>query len=187
MDRHFTRPVRRRARTGTEARGGTAAQDAHWPGERRTAVLAAGLLVLSLLAVDAVAGSASWPRAVLWTGLGMLLYAVLLPPLVRVSPGRLTARKLFVERSVRTDALVSVRWSEGVAQRMVLKDAEGHRVEIDPGVLVRNPALWHRFDADARTSVRQGSLMCGGTALRQLAARIDREAARSVFRVSGLG
>lgn len=69
---------------------------------------------------------------------------------------------------------------------MILRDTEGRHVEIDPGVLVRNPALWHRFDADARTSLRHDTLRSGASALRQLAERIDREAARSVFKVSGL-
>ncbi|MFD0270079.1 hypothetical protein ACFVGY_26480 [Streptomyces sp. NPDC127106] len=166
---------------------GRAARDVHWAGERRTAFRAAGLLTAALLAVDAAAGSASWPRAALWAGLGLLLYAVLLPPLVRVAPGRLTVRTLVAERTVRTDALVCVRWSDGVAQRLVLVDADGRRVEVDPGVLVRNPVLWHRFDADARASVRRGTLQYGATALRRLAARIDRETAEPVFKAAGLG
>ncbi|MFK0252601.1 hypothetical protein [Streptomyces sp. NPDC090445] len=166
---------------------GTAAQDTRWAGERRTAVLAAGLLTASLLAVDTAGGAASWPRAALWAGLGLLVFAVLLPPLVRVEPGRLTVRTLCGACTVRTDALVSVRWSDGVAQRLLLQDTGGRHAEIDPGVLVANPLMWHRFDTDARASVRRGTLRYGATALRRLAARVDREAAESVFRASGLG
>ncbi|MFE2147041.1 hypothetical protein ACFXA3_35845, partial [Streptomyces sp. NPDC059456] len=55
-----------------------------------------------------------------------------------------------------------------------------------PPVLVRNPAMWHRLDADSRSSIRRGTLLRGTTVLRQLAQRIDREAAHTVFRVSGL-
>ncbi|WP_351230995.1 hypothetical protein [Streptomyces sp. NPDC002133] len=49
-----------------------------------------------------------------------------------------------------------------------------------------NPALWRRLDEDARTCVEHGTLLCGATALRQLSERIDRETARTVFKVSGL-
>jgi hypothetical protein len=91
-----------------------------------------------------------------------------------------------VEHSVRTDSLVSIRWFDGVSQRMVLRDTEGNRVEIDPRVLVRNPAMWRRLDADTRTSIERGTLLCGATALRELAGRIDRETAHTVFRVSGM-
>ncbi|MGE7385254.1 hypothetical protein ACQKM2_07160 [Streptomyces sp. NPDC004126] len=146
-------------RTVPPASRSDAEQDAEWAGERRSATVVAGLLVAGLQTIDWAADSTTWQRGVVWTGLGLLLCVVLLPPRVRVA-----------------------------AQRLILRDAEGRRAEIDPGVLARNPALWHGFDTDARASVRRGTLSAGGTAtLRHLAEHIDREAARSVFKVSGLG
>ncbi|GGS97210.1 hypothetical protein [Streptomyces chromofuscus] len=87
---------------------------------------------------------------------------------------------------VRTDRLVSVRCPDGVCRRLVLRDAFVDRVEIDPRVLVDNPALWHRLDEDAHRSVAHGELLCGATALRRVSERIDRETAWTVFKVSGL-
>ncbi|MFD9082759.1 hypothetical protein [Streptomyces erythrochromogenes] len=183
---------RRTTRSATDARAGQAglpgplAQDIHWAGERRTAIGVAFLLFTALFALDAGAGRFDPTRGALWTGLAVFLFAVLLPPRVSTRPGVLSARGLLVERSVRTDSLVSVRWSDGVAQRMILRDTDGGRVEIDPAVLIRNPAMWQRVDTDTRTSIQRGTLLCGATALRRLAARIDRETAQTVFKVSGL-
>ncbi|MGW1762832.1 hypothetical protein ACWCQL_01865 [Streptomyces sp. NPDC002073] len=176
-------------RTTLGQRGGApgdTAEDVHWAGECRSAVGAAVLLLTSLLVLDTGAGRLTAVRAVLWAGLAALFFVILLPPRVRARPGRLTSRGLCTTHSVRTDALVSVRWSDGVARRLVLRDLDGGRVEIDPDVLVRNPPLWHRLDTDSRTALHRGTLLCGATALRRLAERIDREAARTVFKVSGL-
>ncbi|MFD7261099.1 hypothetical protein [Streptomyces sp. NPDC059874] len=125
-------------------------------------------------------------RGALWTGLAVLVFVIVLPLRVSTRPGLLSARGLFVERSVRTDSLVSIRWFDGVSQRMILRDTDGNRVEIDPAVLIRNPDMWRRLDMDTRTSIECGTLLCGTTALRRLARRIDREAAHTVFKVSGL-
>lgn len=160
--------------------------DEHWSGERRTAALAAGLFLVSLAVLDLLGERLAPTRCALWTGLALLVFAILVPPRVSAVPGRLSSRGLLTTREVRTDALVSVRWADGVAQRLVLRDGAGRRLELDPGVLVRNPALWHRVDADVRTAVRAGTLLCGVTAMRQLAERVDRESARDVFRASGL-
>ncbi|WP_406186345.1 hypothetical protein [Streptomyces sp. NBC_01006] len=185
MGRRFTL-----AATGARAEranpAGPCAHDIHWAAERRTAIRAASLLLTTLLVVDTGVGHLSFPRAALWSGLAALFFLILLPPRVFARPGVLTVRGVLVEHSVRTDSLVSVHWFDGVAQRMVLRDVEGSVVEIDPTVLARNPALWRRFDADALASLRSGTLACGATALRQLAERIDRETARTVFKVSGL-
>lgn len=140
----------------------------------------------ALLSMDAGLGSLDVTRGILWTGLAGLLCVILLPRRVSVRPGLLSTRGLLTTDTVRTDSLVSVRWSDGVAQRMILRDAQGSRVEIDPAVLARNPAMWHRLDTDIRTSIRRGTLRRGTTALRQLAQRIDRETAHTVFKVSGL-
>lgn len=125
-------------------------------------------------------------RAALWVALAVLLLLVLFPTRVAAGAGWLTSRGLLRERRVRTDDLVSVRCLEGVSLRLVLRDAFGGRVEIDPAVLIANPPLWHRVDEDVRSSVTRGSLLCGGTAMRRLSERIDRETAATVFKVSGV-
>ncbi|MEU9716974.1 hypothetical protein [Streptomyces sp. NPDC047976] len=177
MGRRITQPS-----TGT----GAPAQDAQWAGERRSAAGVAVLFFTALFGLDAGAGRLDVTRGILWTGLAVLVFVILLPLRVSTRPGLLGARGLFVEHTVRTDSLVSVRWSDGVSQRMILRDTEGNRVEIDPRVLVRNPAMWRHLDADAQTSIRRGTLLCGATAMRRLAKRIDDETARTVFKVSGL-
>ncbi|MEU8887122.1 hypothetical protein [Streptomyces sp. NPDC048442] len=144
------------------------------------------MLLVMLLAIDVSAESASWPRVALWAALAGLLLVILVPVRVSAGAGWLATRGVLGVHVVRTDRLVSVRWADGVAQRMVLRDADGGRVELDPKVLVANPALWRLLDADARACVAHGTLLCGTTALRQLGDRIDRETARTVFRVSGL-
>lgn len=144
------------------------------------------LLYTALLAVDAGFGTLDTTRGALWTGLAVLVFVILPPLRVSTGPGVLSARGLLTGHMVRTDSLVSIRWSDGVAQRMILRNTKGNVVEIDPTVLFRNPAMWRRFDEDTRISIRRGTLLCGATALRQLAARIDRESARTVFKLSGL-
>lgn len=174
------------ARDGHTGPPGPLAQDAHWARERRSAIGVALLLFTALIGMDAAGGRLDPTRAALWTGLAFLVFVILLPLQVSTRPGLLTARGLLVQHTVRTDSLVSVRWNDGVAQRMVLKDTEGNRVEIDPAVLMRNPEMWRRVDTDSRTSIRRGTLLCGATALRELGERIDRQTAQSVFKVSGL-
>ncbi|MFD3484717.1 hypothetical protein [Streptomyces sp. NPDC058665] len=44
----------------------------------------------------------------------------------------MASRGLLRERTVRTDRLVSVRWSDGVAQRLIPRDLDGGSVEVDP-------------------------------------------------------
>ncbi|MCX5195375.1 hypothetical protein OOK31_15945 [Streptomyces sp. NBC_00249] len=185
MERRFTRSSTG-AQTAVAEPPGPLAHDIHWADERRTAIGVTCLLYTALLAADAGFGTLDMTRGALWTGLATLVFVVLLPPRVSTAPGVLSARGLLTRHTVRTDSLVSIRWSDGVAQRMILRDTEGGVVEIDPAVLVRNPAMWHRFDEDTRTSIRRGTLLRGATALRRLAARIDRETARTVFKLSGL-
>ncbi|MEW1638947.1 hypothetical protein AB0469_33440 [Streptomyces sp. NPDC093801] len=185
MDRRFPQAAPGAQGAGA-APAGPCAHDVHWAAETRSATGVAFLLFTALFAVDAGSGSLDVTRGVLWTGLAGLLFAILLPRRVSVRPGLLSTRGLLTTDTVRTDALVSVHWPDGVAQRMVLRDAQGNRVEIDPTVLARNPAMWRLFDTDSRTSIRRGTLRRGTNALRQLARRIDRETARTVFKVSGL-
>ncbi|MGW8327522.1 hypothetical protein ACWGLE_06455 [Streptomyces sp. NPDC055897] len=185
MGQQTTRSV---AGHGAASPGGAEAvvYDTTWAGEARSAAGCAAVLLGLLLAVDTVAGTLDLARGGLWSLLAALLFAVLWPARVSAGPGLLVSRGLLRRSGVRTDRLVSVRWSDGVAQRLVLRDTEGHRVEIDPKVLVANPPLWHILDRDARTSRDRNVLCCGETALRQLAARVDGETAHAVCEVSGL-
>lgn len=160
--------------------------DRHWARDLRGAVRCSAVLLALLLLIDHAAGTLTGPRVLLWTGLALLLLLVLYPARVSAGAGWLATRGLLGTRRVRTDHLVSVRCLDGVGQRLVLRDTSGSRVEIDPRLLVANPALWHRLDEDARTSALRGTLVCGATALRRVSERLDDEAARAVFKVSGL-
>ncbi|MER7176206.1 hypothetical protein [Streptomyces mesophilus] len=162
------------------------AHDRHWRDETRDALLCAGSLTTLLCLIDTAAGLVTVERALLWTGLGVLLLVILVPPRVRAGDGWLEQRGLLGTKQVRTDRLVSVRWLDGVSQRLLLRDDYGVRIELDPRVLTRNPELWRRVDAGARLSVERGLLRCGATALRQLSRRIDSETAHVLFRISGL-
>ncbi|MET9359449.1 hypothetical protein ABZX93_00855 [Streptomyces sp. NPDC006632] len=185
MGRRFTRSTTG-TRTAVAEPPGPLAHDIDWARERRTAIGVTGLLFTALLTTDAGFGTLDVTRGALWTGLAALVFVILLPPRVSTAPGELSARGPLTRHTVRTDSLVSIRWSDGVAQHMILRDTEGNGVEIDPTVLVRNPAMWRRFDEDTRTSIRRGTLLCGATALSRMAAHIDRETARTVFTLSGL-
>lgn len=160
--------------------------DRRWGRDLLDSVRCAALLLCLLCLIDWSAGTLTAGRGALWTTLAVLLLAVLCPARVSVGGGRLVSRRLLRTRRVRTDLLVSVRCLDGVARRLVLRDAFGGRVEIDPRVLVDNPDLWHRLYEDAHTSLAEGTLLCGATALRRVAERIDHENAATVFRVSGL-
>ncbi|MFD8143738.1 hypothetical protein [Streptomyces sp. NPDC059708] len=185
MGRRIT-PAAPGARDSAAAHSGPSAHDLHWAGEMRSALGVSSLLGTALFTVDAASGRLDPTRGALWTGLAFLLFAIMLPQRVSVRPGQLSARRMLTTDTVRTDSLVSVHWTDGVAQRLVLRDAQGNRAEIDPTVLTRNPAMWHLLDADARTAIRRDTLREGTTALRELARHIDGETAHTVFKVSGL-
>ncbi|MER5730383.1 hypothetical protein ABT084_18965 [Streptomyces sp. NPDC002138] len=184
MGRRITQPTGSRATHAEPSE--PSPDDIHWPGERRSAIGIAALLFAALFVLDASVGRLDVTHGALWAGLAALVFVILWPLRVCARPGLLMARGLLVRNSVRTDSLVSVQWSDGVAQRLVLRDTDGSRVEIDPTVLVRSPAMWRRLDSDTRTSMRRGTLLSGATALRELAQRIDGETARTVFKVSSL-
>ncbi|MFB7502520.1 hypothetical protein [Streptomyces broussonetiae] len=168
------------------AGSGTVANDQDRTQQWWSAVRCAGLLLTLLLLVDWGSGRGTPWRTALWVAVAWLLFAVLCPARVCAGPNWLASRRLGREHRVRTDLLVSVRCLDGVSQRLLLRDALGGRVEIDPEVLVRNPDLWLRLDEGARRATADGLLLCGETALRRLSARMDRETARAVFRASGL-
>ena len=165
---------------------GEAATDLDWTRERWSAVRCAGALLTLLFLIDWGSGRTSLWRAALLFAPSGLLFVVLCPARVSAGGGWLASRRLLREHRVRTDLLVSVRCLDGVSPRLLLRDALGGRVEIDPQVLVRNPRLWLRLDEGARKSAADGLLLCGTTALGSLARRVDRETARAVFRASGL-
>ncbi|MEU1516050.1 hypothetical protein ABZ490_28590 [Streptomyces sp. NPDC005811] len=163
-----------------------AAHDLRWARDVRDSVRCAGVLLVLLLLLDWGTERLTPRRAALWFALALLLFLTLYPARVRAGEDWLSSRRLWRERRVRTDLLVSVRCLDGVSQRLVLRDAFGGRVEIDPEVLVRNPQLWLRLEAGARRAAAAGTLLCGATALRRLSRRIDRETAHAVFKASGL-
>ncbi|MEU7299888.1 hypothetical protein [Streptomyces sp. NPDC007206] len=177
----------RTRRTGSSpACAGGTVYDRDWAADVRRSIRCAGVLLALLLLIDRAAGSLSWWHGALWAGIALLLLLVLFPVRVSAGAGWLAARRLLRTRRVRTDLLVAVRPLDGVAQRLVLRDALGNRAEIDPEVLIRNPGLWHLLDEGARISEAAGTLVCGTTALHRLSRRLDSETAREVFRASGL-
>lgn len=165
---------------------GDAAHDLRWKRDVRDSIRCAGALLTLLLLIDWGSGRFTPWRGALWLALALLLFLLLYPARVRAGEGWLSSRRLLRERRVRTDLLVSVRCLDGISQRLVLRDALGGRVEIDPEVLVHNPQLWVRLDAGARKAAAGGTLLCGATALSRLSRRIDNETAHAVFRASGL-
>ena len=162
------------------------AHDRAWAGEARAAVGCAVLILGLFMVFDAGSGRITALRSLVWTTLAFLLFAVLLPMRVSACEGVFVCQGLLGQRSVRTDSLVAVCRSDGVAQRLVLRDDFGGRVEFDPRVLAANPPLWRLLDEGARASTADGSLVCGTEELRRLSERLDRETARTVFRISGL-
>ncbi|MFF4359997.1 hypothetical protein [Streptomyces sp. NPDC001604] len=163
-----------------------AANDLQRTQELMSSVRSAAVLLALLLVVDWGTGRLALCRTALWVALAGLLFAVLCPARVTAGEGWLSSRRLLRERRLRTDALVSVRCLEGISQRLLLRDAFGGRVELDPEILVTNPQLWNRLDEGARKSAADGMLLCGGTALQLISQRVDRETARAVFKASGL-
>lgn len=162
------------------------AGDRHWRGNARLAAGCAALFGTMSLLVDWDAGSLTPPRVVLWLGMSAALFAVLLPPRVTAGAGWLAVRGPWRRRVVRTDALTTVRRYDGVSSHLVLCDAHGHRLELDPRVLAANPLIWHELDTGVRRSLRRGTLLQGADVLDRLGRSIDDETARAVLRASGL-
>ncbi|OKI04781.1 hypothetical protein A6A06_08615 [Streptomyces sp. CB02923] len=166
--------------------GPAAYRDRRWASELRTAAwCSAGVLGL-MLTVDVACHTLDPLRAACWTATAVVLFAALFPARVTAGAGWLAVRGLLGERRVRTDLLVLVRRSDGMAPRLVLRDAVGERVELDPGVLTANPALWHLLDTGARLSRERGLLRSGSEVLRVLSEHIDRDGARKIFEASDL-
>jgi hypothetical protein len=162
------------------------AGDRHWRGSARLALICALLFCALSLLVDWDAGSLTPVRALLWVTLSAAVCAVLLPRRVSAGPGWLAVRSSWRRHVVRTDALVSVRQYDGVSSHLVLRDAHGHRLELDPRVLTANPLLWHELDTGVRRSLERGTLLRGADVMHRLGRRIDDETVRAVLRASGL-
>lgn len=164
----------------------TGRTDRRWAGDARSAAgCALGFLALAL-ALDTAAGSLSAARAGLWAGLAVLVLAVLVPPRVTAGDGWLSVRGALRTRTVRTDTLVAVRQHQGPGAHLLLYDAFGHRVQVDPRTLIANPLLWHLLEAGAHRSRERGVLRHGSQVLAHLGDAVDGPRARAVFRVSGM-
>lgn len=115
------------------------AGDRHWRGDARLAMgCALGFLGMTLL-VDWNAGTLTLTRALLWFALSAALFVVLLPHRVTAGPGWLAVDSPLLRRTIHTDALTVVRQYGDVSARLVLRDAHGQWLELDPRVLVANP------------------------------------------------
>ncbi|MFF3511651.1 hypothetical protein [Streptomyces sp. NPDC002573] len=162
------------------------AGDRHWRGSARLALICAlAFCTLSLL-VDWDAGSLTPLRALLWLTLSAVVGAVLLPQRVCAGPGWLAVRTPWRRRVVHTDALTAVRQYDGPSSHLVLRDAHGNRLELDPRILAANPLLWHELDTGVRRSLERGTLRQGAEVLHRLGERIDDETVQAVLRASGL-
>ncbi|ANW20301.1 hypothetical protein [Streptomyces clavuligerus] len=174
----------------TGAPGGPVlAEDQRWVHDLWAAAFCALNLFVLLHVVDLCAGELGAGRSALWTALSLTLFVVLFPPRVTAGRNWLCVRGLFRERRVSTDLLTQVARREGVSQRIVLRDARGGRVELDPTTLTGNPLLWHELDLGARKARQSGLLGTGSAVLQRLAdrvARLESDAARAVFDASGL-
>ncbi|MGW6055000.1 hypothetical protein [Streptomyces sp. NPDC055189] len=160
--------------------------DRRWRADVRAACFCALALFVLVDLVDLGNGTLNALRGVLWAGLSGLFYLVLHPVRVTAGPGWLVVRGLLRRRHVCTGLLTAVRYSEGIAARLVLCDSLGNRVEVDPRVLAENPLLLHRLDSGARDARACGLLRTGSEVLGRLSARLDGDAAKGVFEVSGL-
>ena len=161
--------------------------DRHWRGGARLAAGCALAFGVMTVLVDWDAGTLTPARALLWLALAAGVFAVLLPHRVTAGPGWLAVRGPVRRRMVRTDALTGLRQYGGVSSHLVLRDACGHRLELDPRVLVANPLLWHELDTGVRDSLEKGTLgRQGADVLRGLVHLIDDETALSVLRASGI-
>jgi hypothetical protein len=165
---------------------GERAGDRHWSGSARFALWCTLAFYGPAMLLDRAAGTLTLQRAGLWTLLAALILVVLLPPRVTAGEGWLAVQGFVRKRRVRTDALVEVRQHEGISAHLLLRDADGRWVELDPRVLAASPLLWHAVDAGARRSRERGTLRSGTDVLQRLSERIDGEQAQAVFRASGL-
>ncbi|MGW3245281.1 hypothetical protein [Streptomyces sp. NPDC001070] len=173
-------------RTAPRPAGRGTIGDRHWRADVRRALGCALAFLCLAVPLDAAAGTLTPQRAGLWLLLAVIVLALLCPSRVTAGDGWLAVRGPLRKRRVRTDALTVVRQSPGVSRHLILWDADGRWLELDARVLEANPLLWHRLEADARRSRRDGMLREGAEVLGRLGERIDGAAARGVLRASGM-
>ncbi|MFI7412900.1 hypothetical protein ACIBU0_29920 [Streptomyces sp. NPDC049627] len=160
--------------------------DRHWRGSARLATgCSAAFLGLTLL-VDLDAETLTPPRALLWLVVTAMIFTILLPQRVTAGPGWLEVQGLVRRQCVRTDALVSVRQHGDISAHLILRDTDGHRLELDPRTLVANPLLWHELDTGVRRSRAHGTLLEGRDVLEQLGHQVDDVTTQAVLRASGI-
>ncbi len=167
------------------ARNTVRAADRGWPARMRAACAVSATALGVTVLLDGLDGTLSLPRTLAWVSLAAMLFTVLLPPRVTAGEGWLAVRDLLRTRRVRTDHLVSVRVMGAFDRRLLLRDAFGGRVALDPAVLVANPFLWHRLDTGARRAHAAG-LLLDRTPLVILAETIDASATRTLLTEAGL-
>lgn len=168
-----------------DATGPVLAHDRDWAPRRRTAYAASACALAVTVLLDAIGGTLTLPRAAVWVALSALLLAVLLPPRTTAGDGWLAVRGLLRTRRVHTDYLVSARFDGTVDRRILLRDAFGARVAVDPAVLIANPFLWHQLDTGAHHS-RAAGLLPDRSALRELSEAIDTAGSRTLLTSAGL-
>lgn len=157
---------------------GALLRDRRWAGEARAAGYCAAGLLAALLALDAGAGTLDRWRALLWCGCALAALAVLLPARVTSGDGWIRATAVLVRHRVRTDRLVLARLSGVTVPRLVLRDRDGGRVELDLRTLEANPALWHRIERAVHDARRAGRIGDDTAPLARIAARVDDRALR---------
>jgi len=160
--------------------------DRHWRARARFAAACSLTFAALALLTDWDAGTLTAPRAALWLALAAALLLILLPDHVTASPGRLFSRGPLHHRVLHTDELVSVRQHGGLCADLILRDARGTRLQLDPRVLTGSPLLWHALDTGVRRSRAAGTLRQGTDVLARLAHEIDGETAKAVLKASGM-
>lgn len=138
------------------------------------------------LLVDWDAHTLTPARTLLWLTMTTALFTILLPERVTAGPGWLAVQGLVRRRRVRTDALVAIRQYGDLSAHLILRDTDGHRLELDPRTLIANPLLWHELDSGVRRSQKRGTLREGTDVLESLRHQIDDATARAVLRASGM-
>lgn len=149
------------------------AGDSGWPGRLRFAAGCSAAFFAAPLLIDAGTGQLRWWRALTWGALGLAAFAILLPPRVTAGAGWVRVRGLFRERQVHTDRLIGVGWHRSTAPQLLLRDAHGGWLELDPQVLEANPILWHLIESGARRSAQHRDLRQGAEVLGEMSRRVD--------------
>jgi hypothetical protein len=143
------------------------------------------VFLVPLVLLDWGIGELTPLRAVAWSGLSVLLLAVLWPPRIVAGQGWLAVRGLLRTRRVTTDALVGV-WQVGdVAVSLLLRDIRGRRVEVSLDALVADPLLWHLVETGIHRSQERGMLRTGAQVVIKLGERVDAQA-KAILRASML-